>query len=115
MGVSREGSSQRPVTWNSRSSPCCGSSSTSRLRASPSSRSPRSRDKERASGLAGVTLWAVQATSRSCLATRATGDTVSWSGNAVDKGLEAGGLSPQGQQWALRRGLAGGAQARAGA
>lgn len=84
-GVPRGGNNQRSVTRNSRSSSSWGSSSSSRPRTcTPSSSwSPRSRDKEKASGLAGVMLWAVQANSWSCPATRATGETVSWFGKAV--------------------------------
>lgn len=59
---------------------------------------------ERVSGPAGVTLWAVQDTSWSGPATRASGATVSWSGKAVEGVEEGGGQSSEGQGWALRRG-----------
>lgn len=107
-GVPSGGSCQLSVTRNSRSS--WGSVSTSLPRTcSPSRSSPsRSSDRERASGSEGVTLWAVQATSWSHPATRAAGETVSWFGKAVGRGLEEGGLNPEGQHCALRRGHRGG-------
>ena len=87
LEVSEVGSSQRWVTWNSESSPSWGSSVMFGRASTPSSsRSPRSRDMERVSGPAGVTLWAVQATSWSLPGTTASGDTVSWSGKAVGEG-----------------------------